>query len=302
MKTPESRVDRQSVRSRSWGCRLSMAAAVGLFAFFAAASGSAQNLEFIRSAILSGNTENKRNALDQIRNIHTETASRIALPALSDADELVRSTAASAVVFLPKSEAANALRPLLNDKAEFVRSEAALAIGRVGDKSASVSLVHALQQDSSIPVRSAAAFALGELGDPVAVEALVSILKKRPSPRDEFLRRSIARSIGQIAQIIGTGKVRVDTPQNFLPEKYKEKASSKSVTVAFPVFYLAVAALTDVLRNQKETDDTHREAAFALGAIGDRSSAEVLRSYLNSPDNYLAEICREALLKINQTQ
>ena len=92
------------------------------FAFFSVNS-FAQNLEIVRSDLASGNTELKRNALFQIKNLHTEIASRLAIPALSDADELVRATATTAVIFLPKAEAVQILLPLLNDKAPFVRSE-----------------------------------------------------------------------------------------------------------------------------------------------------------------------------------
>ena len=270
-----------------------------LFAFFAVNS-SAQSLESISNDLASGNIELKRNALFQIKNLRSETASRLAIPALSDADELVRATATTAVIFLPKTEAAQVLIPLLADKATFVRGEAAFALGEVSDVSATAPLIRSLQKDSSDEVRSATAVALGKIGDATAIESLTGILKKKPSDGNEFLRRSAARSIGQIAQIVRSGKNRVVTPQNFLPAKYKEYPHPESYFLEITPD--TINTLLDVLKNRKEADDTRREAAFALGAIGDISSVTLLRSNLNSPDNYLAEICKEALLKLGQIQ
>ncbi len=262
-------------------------------------SSYSQDLDIIRFNLTSGNTELKRNALYQIKIIHTETASRLAVPLLSDADQIVRATAASAVIYLPKAEAATALIPLLNDKAAFVRMEVVYALGTIADSSASSRLIRLLQKDRDHAVKSAAAVALGKIGDISAVDALVATLKKKPSETDEFLRRSAAKAIGQIANFTRYGKGSAVTPQNFLPSKYKETGSDD---LASPAFSTAISTLTAILTNQKESDDTRREAAFALGAVGDASSATILRSYLNSPDIYLAEICKEALIKLGNPQ
>lgn len=256
------------------------------------------NLDDLRNKITNGSTEDKRDTLLTIRNLKTEDASRIAVPALNDRNELVRATAPSAVKFLPRPDAARLILPLLNDKAEFVRSEAAFALGEIGDSSAVLPLIQRLQKDSGA-VRSVAAAALGKISDFYAVEALNAIIKKKPSEDDENLRRSAARSIGQIAQFVRTGKRRVVTPQNFLPEKYKDNYSAtESAAHSFHVFRDSINLLTRVLSNKKEADDVRREAAFALGAIGDTSAKKVLSDHLNAPDNYLAEICREALLRL----
>ncbi|MGB2751640.1 MAG: HEAT repeat domain-containing protein [Pyrinomonadaceae bacterium] len=258
-----------------------------------------QNLDVIKADLASGNTELKRNALHQIKVIHTEAASRLAIPLLSDPNEIVRATAASAVIYLPKNDASISLMPLLNDKAAFVRVEAALALGTVADRSAASMLIRSLQKDRADEVRSAAAVALGKIGDISALDALIAVLKKKPSEDDEFLRRSAAKALGQIANFARSGNNSAVTPQNFLPSKYKEPGTNEP---ADPAFRSAVGVLTSVLKNQKESDDTRREAAFALGSTGDASSAAILRSYLNSPDIYLAEICKEALIKLGQPQ
>ena len=261
----------------------------------------AQSLESIQADLASGNTELKRNALFQIKNLRNEVASRLAVPLLNDPDPIVRATAASSIELLPESDVAVYLRPLLADKDAFVRREAAYALRKDRTGIDTSFLVKLMLEDKVMEVRSAAAIALGS-GDFFAMDWLVGVLKKKPTDDKEFLRRSAARSIGLLAQMIRTGKSIVVTPQNFLPEKYKEMPVGEPVTKTFQAFRDALGVLTKVLVNKKESDDTRREAAFALGAIGDASSVALLRSNLNSPDNYLAEICKEALLKIEHKQ
>jgi HEAT repeat protein len=253
----------------------------------------------LRQQIENGSVEIKRSALSEIRNLESPSASRAAVPALGDKDPIVRATAASSVVYLPKNEAATALIPLLSDRDEFVRREAAYALGRVRDASAVTTLLRLAGSDKISEVRSAAAIALGGIGAPSAISGLVSILKTRPREEAEFLRRSIARSIGQIAQADATGETDVVTPQNFLPEKFKD-IDPENAPTRRAGFEVAVDVLIGVLRNSAESDDTRREAAFALGAIGDPKALSLLQSSVSSPDPYLAEIAREALLKLHR--
>ncbi len=250
--------------------------------------------------LLSGNSEQKRTALAEIRNLRSEPTSRLALPSLSDPDELVRATAASSVVFLPASEARSVLLPLLDDKRPFVRREAAYALGFVEDWGATNRLRRLLINDRDLEVRAAAAIAIGNIGDPSAIEDLLKSLDKRPKEDEEFLRRSAARAIGQIFELRAMGSTQTLTPQNFLPPKYKElgQASTASDPVDAKLLQAAMLSLSKVLRNSEEADDTRREAAFALGALRQPASAALLRGYLSSADPYLVEISKEALLKI----
>ena len=266
-----------------------------------AGNSSAQNLESLSEQIRFGTVEIKRTALSQIRNLESAEASRIAIPALTDAAEIVRATAAFSVIFLPKEEAFSVLAPQLNDKSELVRRETAYALGKVQNPSVVSSLLQILQKDKILEVRNAAVVALGEIGDVSAIDSLNKILQRKPTENDEFTRRSAARSIGQIAQIIQIQKAQVITPKNFLPEKYKEIILPEYAKLAaeFPAFRESLPVLIQILQNPKESDDTKREAAFALGAIGDQSAISILQANLNNQDYYLAEICKEALRKIN---
>lgn len=268
------------------------------FAFFAVSS-SAQDIDDLSVALRSGTSEQKRDSLFQIRNLRSEIASREAIVSLTDKDEIIRANAASAVIYLPASEAVQVLIPLLSDKQPFVRKEAAYALGKVREKSATPALLRLLDREKDLEVKSSFVIAMGEIGDISAVETLNSLLNDRPKEDTEFVRRSAARSIGQIAQIVKTGDGYIVTPQNFLPDKFKD-GEARDITKEFPVFSAAAVKLGQVLKNKNEADDTRREAAFALGAIGSRSSIYLLETHQNSSDAYLAEIAKEALLKITK--
>ena len=258
----------------------------------------------LQKKIQSGNTEEKRNALLQIRNFETDAASRLAIPALRDKSEIVRATAAFSVIFLPKDEALSILIPLLSDKKELVRRETAYALGKVRNPNAINPLIQVLQMDKNLEVRAACVIALGEIGNVAAVVELIKILQRKPKTEEEFLRRGTARSVGQIAQIIQTNEVEVVTPQNYLPDKFKqlERPKYPNLIDIFSPFRAANDVLIETLKNPREFDDVKREAAFALGAIGDESAIPVLQTNLSAKDYYLAEICREALRKIQFIQ
>lgn len=259
------------------------------------------NLDFLAETIKRGSAEQKRDALFQIRNLESAEASRVAVPALADKSEIVRATAAFSVVFLPKDETLFLLTPLLTDKKELVRREAAYALGKVGDSGALTFLLRLVQKDKVREVRAAAVIALGAIGDASAVPALTAILQRKPNDKEEFLRRSAARSIGQIAQIVQTGEREIQTPESILPAENVliTEPKYKNLIETFPIFRTANEILIQILQNlRRESADVKREATFALGAIGDTSAVPVLQTNVDAEDYYLAEISREALRKI----
>lgn len=260
----------------------------------------AQDLTALSEQLRSGDTEQKRDALFQIKNLQTAAAARIAVPALNDAAEIVRATAAFAVIFLPPDEALAALAPLLQDKSELVRRETAYALGKIQNPQAVDLLLRTLQNDKMQAVKNAAVVALGEIGDLSALDALVQILRRKPTAEEEFFRRSAARAIGQIAWILQTGAAQKTTPESLLPAALKSVSEPKYKNLAqsFPPFRAAVPVLLQTLQNAREADDVRRETAFALGAVGDASALPALRSNLTGQDYYLAEICRESIKKI----
>lgn len=259
---------------------------------------------YLEQTIKSGNDEQKRDALFRIRNLKSEEAALLAIPALQDKSEIVRATAAFSVIFLSEDQALNVLLPLLKDKKELVRREAAYALGMVGNPNAINPLLQVFQRDKIADVRNACVIALGEIGDVSAIDALTRILQSNPKKEnaaDEFLRRSAARSIGQIAQTIQTNKDKILTPENYLKDKLNpiEKPTYPKLVEPFPVFRAAINVLIQTLQNPRISDDVKRETAFALGAIGDESARNVLQANLNNQDYYLAEISKESLRKIS---
>ena len=257
-------------------------------------------LQYYAERIEFGEIDVKRSALFDLRNFETESASRVAIPALRDVSEVVRATATHSVVWLPKDEAVRVLSPMLNEKFPFVRREATYALGEVGSVKASSLLINLLQKDKEREVRTASAVALGKIGDVSAISYLKAILVKKPKSKNAFLRRASARSIGQIAQNLQNQTETLTTPESFLPEKYKKVVRPKyrKLFEAFPVFSGVNETLLKIIRNGKETNDTRREASFAIGEIGDASSVERLKQNLRSRDYYLVEISEEALKKV----
>ncbi len=272
-----------------------------LFAAFATAA-SSQDLTRLTELVSRGSTEQKRNALAELRGLRSPEASRIAIAALGDGDELVRASAINAAVFLPDAEATAASVPLLSDKAEFIRREAAYALGEAHAVSAVPALIKTASGDRENIVRAAAAAALGKTGSIDALPALTAILKRRPREEDEYLRRAAARSIGQIAEFARFGRRSGAIPASFLPGKFKTITADTAVQVDTTPFAEPLRVLLKAASDNKETADTRREAAYALGAIGDPAARGFLNANQGSSDTYLAEICREALLKIVPTK
>jgi len=224
-----------------------------------------REIERQRERLSSSDIEARRDALMRLGNMKRPDASRVAAAELNDPEVQVRVAAVHAVVFLPPAEAAGLILPLLQDRAEFLRREAAYALGETHSRSAVARLSELLSGDKEAAVRSAAAVALGQIGDETAVNALsqaLSGMKKKAAPADEFLMRSAAHSLGQIRSRAG------------LP------------------------ALIATLSDNQNPLDVRREAAAALGLIGDPSAAPALRAVLDSSDPYLAEAARQALRRL----
>lgn len=261
---------------------------------------SAQSLDFLAEQIQSGDTEQKRDALYKIRNFETEQTSRIAIPALKDNSEIVRATAAYSVIFLPSDEAAQVLLPNLADKSALVRRETAYALGEVGNSISVNQLLQIIQKDKILEVKTAASVALGKIGDVSAIGELNKILQRKPNKKEEFLRRTAARSIGNIAESLRKQKITTYTPEDSQNGVSSDKVNKNNEIFDenYPVFRSAVQTLIRSLQDPREFDDVKREAAFALGEIGNISAISVLQANLSAEDYYLVEIAQQSLDKI----
>jgi HEAT repeat protein len=226
-----------------------------------------REIEKLRERLNSGAIEERRDALMRLGNLKRPDASRIAVTGLSDLEPVVRVTAAHAILSLPPTEVVTLLDPLLQDKLEFVRREAAYALGKTRNRAALSRLTNLLASDKDPGVRGAAAVALGEIGEESAVPFLTQVLtgrteKKKKAPEDAFVIRAAARSLGQI----------------------RSRA--------------AVDVLIASLANDANDPDLRREAATALGLIGDPAAEPALQAAFSSKDPYLSEAARESLRRI----
>lgn len=234
-------------------------------------------IEKQRQRLSSAEIEDRREALMQLRALQRPEASRVALSALNDPAPIVRATATAAVLWLPADESVSGLLPLLSDREEFVRQQTAYALGLTRSRSAVAGLIERLS-DKKDSVRGAAAVALGQIADASAVTALAAVLnpqaglapskKSQKSKREQnpFVLRSAARSLGQIRNRAG------------------------------------VPALIGLLQDDKTEADLRREAATALGIIGDTSAIPALRDATTASDPYLAEAATQALKRISRSR
>lgn len=234
-------------------------------------------IERERARLSSLEQEERRDAVMRLGAMARPEASRVAAAALGDASQVVRATAARAVLSLGPGEASTLILPLLRDRDEFVRREAAYALGLTRSLVGVSELIRALETDKQASVRGAAAVALGQIAAPTTIPALVGALVSRRLPakgilgritrrrveEDEFVRRAAAVSLGQIGS--------------------RE----------------AVPALIEALSNERAPADVRREAARSLGLIGDPAAIPALRSALAARDPYLSGIAFEALRKLD---
>lgn len=231
-------------------------------------------IEKQRQRLSSSDVEERRDALMRLGALRHPDASRVAVSAIDDTAAIVRATASSAVQWLPAEEGAAALLPLLVDQDEFVRQEAVYALGHTKSRGAVTPLIELLVKDRRDGVRGAAAVALGQIADETAVVSLAQVLSPQTSlpgtkarkEKNDFVLRAAAVSLGQIGSQAG------------LPA--------------------LVAALTD----EEMADDVRREAARALGLIGDPTAESALRKVLTARDAYLSFAAHDALRRISRRQ
>jgi HEAT repeat protein len=234
-------------------------------------TGTQREIERQRQRLSSDSVEERRDALMRLRNLKRPEAARAAVGGLNDLSPVVRVMAAHAILSLPLAEVVSLLTPLLQDKLEFVRREVAYALGETHSPGAVDLLANLMRTDKEAGVRGAAAVALGQIGSESAVPVLVQVLSgSKPAPKkkkpkaedDEFVLRAAAHSLGQIRSRAG------------------------------------VEVLIATLGNEIITGDVRREAAIALGMIGDQAAVPALRTAFHSDDPYLSEAAREALRRL----
>lgn len=186
-------------------------------------------LDEIKKRLLEGTEEERRVAVDSLRELKGKEAMNLILSALGDPSWRVRKTAedaleahigeeelvrnlisslrseenaglrnsAAALLVRVGRSAIPYLKETLKDPDRDIRKFAADILGEVGEVKAGPSLIEALR-DPDDNVRAAAAEALGKIGGDEVVNALVSILAETED--DLWLRFSALESLGRIGR------------------------------------------------------------------------------------------------------
>lgn len=256
----------------------------------------AQSEDGALSLLSSTDIEKRRTAIYLLRLDCRPEIVRRAIPLARDEAAIIRASAAPLFACLRPVEAEPILSRLLADDNAFVRKEAAYAFSYFAEPTGSALLTSAFAREKDPEVKSAIAFSLGIVGDLDSIPLLQSILQSGPVS-DEFLRRSAARSIGQIAQRLAAGSFDRVTPRSFLPEKCN-KPDVVRAAERLPSLLAVVPTLENIANNTTESEDVRREAVFALGIIGSERAVASLRRALSSPDPILSQVAREALLRL----
>jgi len=226
--------------------------------FFNPLSVQDTNAEIARLAarLRSSDEEERRDAALQLGAIEKPEAAPALKSALSDSSPRVRVIAIRGLSMLGDAEFIPLIAaPLAQDKVPFVRKSAAYALGRFHRSEATPALVAALT-DKDAEVRSAATIALTEYTDAAAIAPLTGAL----SDKSNFVRAHAARALG-----------------------LNGRAAAQ-----------AVPALITLLTTD-EGPEVRRQAATALGNIGDRAALPALERARYSADPYLSEAALAAI-------
>jgi HEAT repeat protein len=207
----------------------------------------------------STDEEKRREAVMQLSHLDGEGAASAIASALTDSSPRVRAAAVAGLARRSEEGSVSLIAErLTKDKDEFVRKIAAHSLASFRGRARTDALIAALQ-DKKPEVRGAAAVALADHPDALAVAALAGPL----ADKDAFVRAHAARALG----VNGSAAAQ------------------------------AVPALIKLLTSD-EDNEVKRQAATALGRIGDRSALDALRRARHDKDPYLAQAALDAIRAI----
>ncbi|MDB9423549.1 HEAT repeat domain-containing protein, partial [Microcystis aeruginosa CS-564/01] len=137
---------------------------------------SNQVVNELNQALEDSDNDVRRNAVEALGKIGSETAIPGLLKALEDSDRFVRWKAAEALGKIGSETAIPGLLKALEDSDWYVRRNAAEALGKIGSETAIAGLLKALEHPNK-DVRENAAFALGDIGSETAIPGLLKALE-----------------------------------------------------------------------------------------------------------------------------
>lgn len=209
----------------------------------------------------SSDEEERREAVMMVSSFEGSTVVSALKSALADNSPRVRAAAANALAPLRESSIVPLLATLLKeDKVQFVRKAAAYALGAFQGAERTDALIDALKS-KDLEVRGASAVSLGDHPDADAIAALTNAL----SDKSAFVRAHSARALGVNGR--GSG--------------------------------LAVPTLIRLLGSDGDSE-VKRQAATALGLIGDRSAVPALERARQNQDPYLVSLAIDAIEQLTR--
>jgi HEAT repeat protein len=209
----------------------------------------------------SPDEEKRRDAVMKLSRVEGNAATSALLSALPDSSPRVRAAAAAGIAERGEVSAVSLLAAcLVKDKDAFVRKTTAYALGAFRGIDRTSALIAALK-DKDPEVRGAAAVSLGDHAEPDAVAPLMTAL----SDKNAFVRAQAARALG-----------------------VNGAAAKQSVPTL------------KMLLTSDEDGEVKRQAAAALGSIGDRSALRALERAAREGDPYLAQAALDAIKTISQ--
>lgn len=213
------------------------------------------------SQLKSSNEEERREAAMQLGLVESEAASSALESAIADASPRVRASVVVALARQAKSSSIHVLSTrLTQDKDSFVRKTTAYALAGFQGSERTIALTGALK-DKDAEVRASAATALGDHADTGAIAPLSTAL----ADKSDFVRAQAARALG---------------------------VNGRAAAQAIP-------ALIELLSKDGD-NEVKRQAAEALGKIGDRSSLAALERARHDRDPYLVQAAAEAIRLIER--
>lgn len=207
----------------------------------------------------SNDEEERREAAMELASIQDGAATAALSASLNDASPRVRAAVVNALAM----NSGEAIAPLLagrltGDKDPFVRKAAAYALAKFQGPERTGALITGLR-DKDLEVRGAAAVSLGDHPDSSSIEALSAALKDKST----FVRAQAARALGV------NGRAAVQT----------------------------VSTLISLLSSDPD-NEVKRQAATALGAIGDRAALPALELARRDKDPYLSQAALDAIKRL----
>lgn len=203
---------------------------------------------------------------------------------------------------------------------------AAEALGEMKEPSAVKPLMTALKNSKSVPTRIAAADALGQIGDPVVIKPLIEAFEDTGEYTVEFVWKAVRMAAAEalskmprdaqpaLIQTLKTAKGNTLEFSCAALDKIHDKSSVQPLIEtlarlddkekAFPVRVLgslaskeAVPALLELLKSKEA--EIRREAATALGLIGDESALSALESVAaTDPDAGVKRVAQRMVEKV----